>query len=138
MPPAPAAVRLLLLAVLCAASLRVVHLRAITPLLAAPPPPGMDRSLAMQVAGAIAGGDVTGGWAAPYDSSPGYSYALALLHRAGGRSWYVPVVVQLLLGASVPVLLHGGSRASVRARGRRGGGGAGGALPAGDLLRGAR
>ena len=88
--------------------LRLLHLRAVRPLLIdTAPPPGMDRWLNMEVAAAIARGEWLGGWAVPYDSSPGYSYVLAALYRASGQRWIGPAAVQLVLGAVAPILLAG-------------------------------
>jgi 4-amino-4-deoxy-L-arabinose transferase-like glycosyltransferase len=41
-----------------------------------------------------------GGWAAKYDSAPGYSYWLALLYWLGAGQWGLALAVQLLLGSS--------------------------------------
>jgi hypothetical protein len=51
-------------------ALRLLHLRAVRPLVVdAPPVPGMDRWLAMEIAAAVARGEWLGGWAVPYDST---------------------------------------------------------------------
>ena len=49
---------------------------------------------------------VVGGWAAPFDSSPGYSYLLAGLYVVSGRRWMGPAAVQLVLGAMTSVLVY--------------------------------
>jgi 4-amino-4-deoxy-L-arabinose transferase-like glycosyltransferase len=90
-----------------ALAIRLIHLSAMRSIvLEHPPPYGMDRWLSMEIAAAIAGGDWSGGWAAPYDSSPGYSYVLALLYAGTGRQWVGPLLVQLLLGALTPLLVY--------------------------------
>ena len=89
-----------------ALALRLLHLRAVRSLVIdAPPPPGMDRWLNMEIAAAIARGEWLGGWAVPYDSSPGYSYLLAALYRLSGEHWIGAAAVQLALGAATPILL---------------------------------
>ena len=96
---------------LAALALRLLHLRAVRPLVIdVPPPPGMDRWLNMEIATAIARGEWLGGWAVPYDSSPGYSYLLAALYRLSGERWIGPAVVQLALGALTPIVLAGAVR----------------------------
>lgn len=93
--------------VLGAFALRIVHLiEEWKVVLVLPPPEDMDRWLNMLVARTISEGDWLGGWAAPYDSSPGYSYLLAIVHRLTGGSWATALVVQLALGALVPVFLY--------------------------------
>ena len=92
---------------IAALALRLIHLHAVWSLMVDElPPPGMDRWLNMQIASAIAEGDWLGGWAAPFDSSPGYSYALAVLYSLSGRHWAVPLIVQLVLGATTPLLVY--------------------------------
>src|SRR5439155_1470718 len=86
--------------------LRLLHLRAVLPLeLGHPPEVGMDRWLSMHIATAVADGRWLGGWAAPYDSSPGYAYLLAALYRICGRQWPGPLLIQIALGALVPLLV---------------------------------
>ena len=86
--------------------LRLLHLRAVLPLeLGHPPEVGMDRWLSMHIATAVADGRWLGGWAAPYDSSPGYAYLLAALYRICGRQWLGPLLIQIALGALVPLLV---------------------------------
>lgn len=102
---------LLLVTTVAALVLRLTHLRWVLPYeVSTPAPAGMDRALAMQLAAAIAGGDWTGGWAAPYDSSPGYGYLLAALHRVSGGRWDGPLYVQMALGSLVPLLLYDATR----------------------------
>ena len=59
----------------------------------------------MEIAVAVARGEWLGGWAVPYDSSPGYSYVLAALYRLSGERWTGPALVQLVLGALTPIVL---------------------------------
>jgi hypothetical protein len=96
------------LVIVCAGALalRCLHLATVWPLLAEPPEVGMDRWLQMHVAEAVARGDWLGGWAAEYDSGPGYAYWLGAVHRLSGRSWLGPLLVQALLGSLAPLLLH--------------------------------
>jgi hypothetical protein len=94
-----------------ALALRLLHLHAVAGYeIRQPPPSRMDRWLAMEIASAIADGDPVGGWAAPYDSSPGYDYVLAALYIATGRSWLGALVVQAVLGSLVPLLLYAAGR----------------------------
>jgi len=95
---------------IAALAIRLIHLHAMWPVVVVEPPPGMDRWLNMQIASAIAKGDWSGGWAAPFDSSPGYSYALALLYTLLGRHWAGPLIVQLVVGAATPLLVYGAGR----------------------------
>jgi hypothetical protein len=90
-----------------ALALRLIHLGAVRPIvLDRPPPPGMDRWLSMEIASAVASGEWSGGWAAPFESSPGYSYLLAGLYVASGRRWIGPLALQLVLGALTSVLVY--------------------------------
>jgi len=76
----PAAIAVLALA------LRFVHLWSTwAHHMAEPPEVGMDRWLNVHVAEAVADGRWLGGWAAAYDSSPGYSYVQAALYWLAGR-----------------------------------------------------
>jgi len=102
--PRPASVLVQIIVV--AFVLRLLHLRAVLPLeLGHPPEVGMDRWLSMHIATAVADGRWLGGWAAPYDSSPGYAYLLAALYRICGRQWLGPLLIQIALGALVPLLV---------------------------------
>ncbi len=90
-----------------AVALRALHLHAMADvLLEMPPEAGMDRWLAMHVAGAVGAGDWLGGWSADYDSGPAYAYWLGLLYRLGGQRWIVPLAVHILLGAAVCPLVY--------------------------------
>jgi hypothetical protein len=94
-------------------ALRLLHLGAVKAIVIDTSPPlGMDRWLNMEVAAAIARGEWLGGWAVPYDSSPGYSYVLAALYVLSGGGPLVPTVVQVTLGAFVPLALAGTVRRS--------------------------
>lgn len=89
-------------------ALRLVHVVATRPILVdQPAPEGMDRWLTIRVAETIARGDWTGGWLAPYDSSPAYSYFAAGAYVLCGRNWFHVLVVQAALGALTPLVLYG-------------------------------
>ncbi len=87
-------------------ALRLIHLRQIhAAVMEAPPGEHMDRWLGLQVASAILDGDWLGGWAVAYDSSPAYDYFLAGVYRVFG-TWDAVVLLQVGLGAIVPLLLY--------------------------------
>ncbi|HLY36975.1 MAG TPA: glycosyltransferase family 39 protein, partial [Candidatus Binatia bacterium] len=69
-----------------------------------------DRWLDMEIARAVAAGDLLGGAAAPYDSAPAYGLVLGIAYRALGLESIGPLVIQAFLGAAVSLLLYGAGR----------------------------
>jgi hypothetical protein len=90
--------------------LRLVHVASIATYEQTNVLRGLDRWLDMEIAQAVASGDLLGGPLAPYDSAPAYALLLGLLERASGGSWLGPLLVQAFLGASVSLLLYGAGR----------------------------
>jgi len=93
-----------------ALALRLAHVANVAAYERAHVVPGLDRWLDMEIADAVAGGDVLGGPLAPYDSAPAYGVLLGLAYRVFGRESAGPLVVQALLGAMVPLLLYAAGR----------------------------
>jgi len=91
-------------------ALRLAHVASVAAYERAHVVPGLDRWLDMEIAEAVAAGDPLGGTLAPYDSAPAYALLLGFIYRAGGRTWTAPLVLQALLGATVPLLLYGAGR----------------------------
>jgi hypothetical protein len=99
-----------------ALALRLAHVANVAAYERAHVVPGLDRWLDMEIADAVAGGDVLGGPLAPYDSAPAYGVLLGLAYRVFGRESAGPLVVQALLGAMVPLLLYAAGRRLASAR----------------------
>ena len=99
-----------------ALALRLAHVANVAAYERANVVPGLDRWLDMEIADAVAGGDVLGGPLAPYDSAPAYGVLLGLAYRVFGRGSAAPLVVQALLGAGVPLLLYAAGRRLASAR----------------------
>jgi len=99
-----------------ALALRLAHVANVAAYERAHVVSGLDRWLDMEIADAVAGGDVLGGPLAPYDSAPAYGVLLGLAYRVFGRGSAGPLVVQALLGAAVPLLLYAAGRRLASAR----------------------
>ena len=93
-----------------ALAVRLVHLGAVATYERAHVVPGLDRWLDIEIARAVAAGDVLGGAAAPYDSAPAYALMLGIVYRALGPESVGPLVIQAFLGAAVSLLLYGAGR----------------------------
>ena len=98
-------VRGILVVVGAALALRIAHVFYVAGYQLTNVVPGMDRWVQMEVARAVADGDVLGGPLAGYESGPAYALVLGLMYRAAGGSWLGPLLFQALLGALTPLLL---------------------------------